>query len=273
VLAHAQHDAHPLLERVKFLAIAANNLDEFFMIRVATLTRQHRVGLNTRSPDGLTIEQQLSAARARAERMLIEIAGCWNDELLPLLATAGVQFLDRAQYMPEVARYLAAYFSANVSPALTPLAFDRGHPFPYISNRSKSFAVVVEDQGSTKFARVKVPDVLPRFIPIPATVSGRGGETFAFLEDVVRLNLAGLFPGVSIRSAHLFRIIRDTDIVLLEEEADDLLESVDQSLRALRHGPRHGRLAGADADSVATPQGHPICATHPLAQQCPRRCV
>jgi polyphosphate kinase len=249
VLAHAQHDGHPLLERVKFLAIAANNLDEFFMIRVATLARQHRLGLHTRSPDGLTVEQQLSAVRAAGERMLVAIASCWTDELLPLLAAAGVHFLDRAQHPPEVAKYLAAYFRANVSPALTPLAFDRGHPFPHISNRSKSLAVVVDDQGVTKFARVKVPDVLPRFIPIPAAISGRDGETFAFLEDVVRLNLAELFPGVGIRSAHLFRIIRDTDIVVTEEEADDLLESVDQSLRALRHGPI--ALLEADAEMPA----------------------
>jgi polyphosphate kinase len=250
VLAHAQNTLHPLLERVKFLAIAANNLDEFFMIRVATLTRQHRAGLNTRSPDGLTIEQQLYAARARAERMLLEIAACWNDELLPLLAAAGVHFLDRADFTADVATYLTTYFRTNISPALTPLAFDRGHPFPYISNRSKSFAVVVEDQGETKFARVKVPDVLPRFIPIPAALSGRGGETFAFLEDVVSLNLAGLFPGVRIRSAHLFRIIRDTDIVLQEGAADDLLESVDQSLKALRHGP----IALLEADAEMPPR-------------------
>ncbi len=246
VLAHAHSDAHPLLERVKFLAIAANNLDEFFMIRVATLTRQYRAGLATRSPDGLTVEQQLSAARARAGRMLTAIASCWNDRLLPLLASAGVHFLERDQYTPDVAAYLAGYFRDNVSPALTPLAFDRGHPFPYISSRSKSFAVVVEDQGSTKFARVKVPDVLPRFISIPAPLAGRPGETFAWLEDVVRLNLGELFPGVGVRSAHLFRIIRDTDIVLREEEADDLLESVDQSLRALRHGPI--TLLEAEAD-------------------------
>jgi polyphosphate kinase len=237
VLAHAQSDGHPLLERAKFLAIAANNLDEFFMIRVATLTRQLRAGLNTSSCDGLTIEQQLRAARSRAERSLRSFAACWKNDLLPRLASAGIHFLDAAQYEPAVARYLARYFTANVSPALTPLAFDRGHPFPYISNRSKSFAVVVEDQGVTKFARVKVPDVLPRFIPIPAEVSGHAGETFAFLEDVIRLNLSGLFPGFGIRSAHLFRIIRDTDIVLHEEEAEDLLEYVDQSLKALRHGP------------------------------------
>ena len=246
VLAHAQSNTHPLLERVKFLAIAANNLDEFFMIRVATLTRQHRAGLAGRSPDGLTVEQQLEAVRARAGRILIAIASCWTDGLLPLLASAGIHFLERAQYTPEVTAYLADYFRANVSPALTPLAFDRGHPFPYISSRSKSFAVVVEDQGTTKFARVKVPDVLPRFIPIPPSMAGRAGETFALLEDVVRLNLGELFPGVGVRSAHLFRIIRDTDIVLREEEADDLLESVDQSLRDLRHGPI--TLLEAEAD-------------------------
>src|SRR5215467_14072267 len=237
VLALAQADVHPLLERVKFLAIAANNLDEFFMIRVATLTRQLRAGLNTCSPDGLTVEQQLRAARGRAERSLRAFAECWTDELLPRLTSAGIHFLDGPQYEPAVASYLAEYFTSNISPALTPLAFDRGHPFPYISNRSKSFAIVAEDQSVTKFARVKVPDVLPRFIPIPRELCRQPGETFAFLEDVIRLNLAGLFPGVAIRSAHLFRIIRDTDIVLREEEADDLLESVGQSLKALRHGP------------------------------------
>jgi len=136
-----------------------------------------------------------------------------------------------------VAGYLADYFNANVCPVLTPLAFDPGHPFPYMSNRSKSFAIVVEDRGTTKFARVKVPDVLPRFIRLPRHIIGRPGHTFAFLEDVIRQNLSQLFPGVVIRSAHLFRIIRDTDIVLHEEDAEDLLESVDRSLRELRRGP------------------------------------
>jgi polyphosphate kinase len=249
VLAHASSDAHPLLERVKFLAIAANNLDEFFMIRVATLTRQLRAGLVTLSPDGLSVEQQLRAARTRAERSLRAFSECWEDQLRPRLRLAGIHFLDGADYSPAVAEYLADYFTANVSPVLTPLAFDRGHPFPYISNRSKNFAAVVEDQGVTKFARVKVPDVLPRFIPIPRDLSGRAGETFGFLEDVIRLNLAELFPGVGVRSAHLFRIIRDTDIVLREEGAEDLLESVDQSLKALRHGPI--TLLEVDADMPA----------------------
>ncbi len=104
--------------------------------------------------------------------MLIDIARCWDAELRPLLAAAGIHFLDPEQYHPKVKAYLADHFNANVCPVLTPLAFDPGHPFPYISNRSKSFAVVVEDQGSTKFARVKVPDVLPRFIPVPSSHSG-----------------------------------------------------------------------------------------------------
>ena len=237
VLDQARTDTHPLLERVKFLAIAANNLDEFFMIRVATLTRQLRAGLRTKSPDGLTIDEQLIAVRARADAMLRDIASCWDDALRPLLAAADVEFLDPGDYTPRVREYLAGYFTTNVRPVLTPLAFDPGHPFPYISNRSNSFAIAVEDQGVTKFARVKVPDVLPRFIPIPPSHSGRLGITLAFLEDVVLQGLPELFPGLIVSAAHLFRIIRDTDIVLREEDAEDLMESVDRSLKALRHGP------------------------------------
>jgi polyphosphate kinase len=237
VLDQARGEKHPLLERVKFLAIAANNLDEFFMIRVATLTRQLRAGLPAISPDGMTLAEQLAAVRPRAERMLEDIARCWEDTLRPLMAAAGVHFLDPEDYPPKVRAYLASYFSANVCPVLTPLAFDPGHPFPYISNRSKSLAVVVDDGGQTKFARVKVPDVLPRFVPIPPPHADGPGQCYAFLEDVIEQNLSELFAGVALRSAHLFRILRDTDIVLREEEAEDLLESVDRSLKAMRHGP------------------------------------
>ncbi|HEY7284093.1 MAG TPA: polyphosphate kinase 1 [Vicinamibacterales bacterium] len=246
VLDQARTGTHPLLERVKFLAIAANNLDEFFMIRVATLTRQVRAGLHTLSPDGLTVEEQLTTVRTRAERMLVEIARCWDEQLVFLLADAGIRVIDRAHYTPAVSAYLTDYFRANVCPVLTPLAFDPGHPFPYISNRSNSFAVVVEDQGAIKFARVKVPDVLSRFIRVPASVTGRAGDTFVFLEDVIRQNLSELFRGAQVRSAHLFRIIRDTDIVLREEGVEDLLESVDRGLKELRHGPI--TLLQTDAD-------------------------
>ncbi|RPI56904.1 MAG: polyphosphate kinase 1 [Acidobacteria bacterium] len=236
VLVQAKFEAHPLLERVKFLAIAANNLDEFFMVRVATLARQRRSGLEIAAPDGLTSGQCLAIVRTKAESMLRDIAECWEGTLRRMLQAEEITILEPADYTPNITDFLQDYFSGCVCPVLTPMAFDPGHPFPYISNRSNSFAVVVESDGRTRFARVKVPDVLPRFVAVPPLFSGRRGLTFALLEDIIRLNLGQLFPGMDIVDAHLFRVIRETDIVLQEEEAVDLLESVDQGLRATRHG-------------------------------------
>jgi polyphosphate kinase len=237
VLAQARLETHPLLERVKFLAIAANNLDEFFMVRVATLARQRRAGHEAATPDGLTARQELPMVRASAEGMLRQIAACWENTLRPLLAEQDIRIVEPSDFTPQIRAFLAEHFSQRVSPVLTPLAFDPGHPFPYISNRSTSFAIAVESEGRTRFARVKVPNVLSRFVPIPSAVTAQRGNAFALLEDVIRLNLPELFPGVEIISAHLFRVIRETDIVLQEEEAVDLLESVDQGLRDVRHGP------------------------------------
>jgi polyphosphate kinase len=236
VLAQAKSDAHPLLERLKFLSIAANNLDEFFMVRVATLARHRRSGLEHAGPDGLNAGQCLTMVRTRAEGMLRDIAECWETMLRPLLRAEDIVVVEPPDYSPQVLEFLQDYFSQRVCPVLTPLAFDPGHPFPYISNRSKNFAVVVESDGRTRFARVKVPGVLPRFVEVPPVVSGRRGLTFALLEDIIRLNLCQLFPGMDIVDAHLFRVIRETDIVLQEEDAVDLLESVDQGLREIRHG-------------------------------------
>ena len=118
---------------------------------------------------------------------------------------------------------------------LTPLAFDPGHPFPHISNQSKNLAVAVKHEGRTKFARIKLPPVLPRFIPLPPTLA-KDETVLLFLEDVVCANVQTLFPGTSVKSAHIFRVIRDTDMVIQEDEADDLLETVDQGLRQLSHG-------------------------------------
>ena len=224
---------HPLLERVKFLAIVGSNLDEFFMVRVATLRKRQRAGLEQVSPDGLTVSQQLAAIRERATQMMKDQAACWQDLLRPALADAGVTFLEEDQYTDKIRRYLAAYFKTDVFPLLTPLAFDPGHPFPYISNRSKNFAVAVRHNRRTKFARVKIPDILPRFVALPSTE----GPTFAFLEDVIRQNLDELFPNVEVLDAHLFRIIRDTDMEIQDDAAGDLLESVDQSLKKLREAP------------------------------------
>ena len=235
VLDQARDRRHPLLERVKFLSIVGTNLDEFFMIRVAVLLKQLRTHREHVSPDGLTTEQQLTMVRARARQMLDQQARCWNDALRPELAAHGIKFLDPTEYSEAVARYLAEYFQRELAPALTPLAFDPGHPFPHISNRSKNLAVAVKHEGRTKFARVKLPPVLPRFVALPASLAG-DGVAFAFIEDVVCANVESLFPGTTIKSAHVFRVIRDTDMVIQEDEADDLLETVDQGLRQLRHG-------------------------------------
>jgi polyphosphate kinase len=235
VLAQARDASHPLLERVKFLAITGTNLDEFFMIRVATTLKKLREEIEDVAPDGFNTEQQLEAMRARARQMLGDQASTWA-ELRKLLENEQVWFLDEDAWTPAVREYLSGYFSREICPVLTPLAFDPGHPFPFISNLSKNFAVVVRHGGRTKFARVKVPDVLPRFIPLPHSVSPAGGTTYVFLEDVIRVNIQELFTGTQVKGAYLFRIIRDTDLEIEEDEADDLLESIDRSLRQLRRG-------------------------------------
>lgn len=239
VLAQALDPSHPLLERVKFLAIVGTNLDEFFMIRVSTTIKKLKEGIEDVAPDGYNTEQQLYAMRERARRMLEQQVACWA-ELRPLLAAEGIHFIETSEWTPEIREYLASYFSREICPVLTPLAFDPGHPFPFISNLSKNFAVVVRHSGRTKFARVKVPDVLPRFITIPESMSPRAaaqnGVVLVFLEDVIRENLPELFPGTHVKGAHLFRIIRDADLAIEQDEADDLLESVDRSLKQLRRG-------------------------------------
>ena len=242
VLDQACDPAHPLLERVKFLAITADNLDEFFMVRVATLLKKYRAGVDGTSPDGLHAEQQLASIRGRAAQMLDDVATCWQELLRPLLESESIRFLEPADYTADVKAFLAGYFKVHIWPVLTPLAFDPGHPFPHISNLSTSLAVVVRHSGRTKFARVKVPDKLPRFVAIPER-KGKGAaaiekptQTFAFIEDVIKANIQELFPGTQVKSAHLFRVVRDTDMVIQEDEADDLLESVDRSLRQLRYG-------------------------------------
>jgi polyphosphate kinase len=236
VLTQARDRAHPLLERVKFLAIAANNLDEFYMVRLAGLLRHQRAGIDRRSPDGLDIDEQVLAVRGAAETMLDDLGRCWIDDLRPALADRGIHFLEPADYTTRVHAFLRQQFNAMVCPVLTPLAFDPGHPFPFMSNRSKNLAVVVRHRGETKFARVKVPDTLRRFVEIPAELT-EGGHWFAFLEDVIAANLPELFPGVDILSAHLFRIIRDSDMLLRgDDDSDDLLELVGRELRRVRHG-------------------------------------
>jgi len=149
VLDQANDPAHPLLERVKFLSITGSNLDEFFMVRVATLLKKYRAGIDDLSPDGLHTAPLLAAIRQRASQMLDDMATCWQELLRTQLESEGVRFLEPADHTPEVRAYLASYFKSHVWPVLTPLAFDPGHPFPHISNLSHNFAVVVRHSGRT----------------------------------------------------------------------------------------------------------------------------
>ncbi len=236
VLAQASDVSHPLLERVKFLAISATNLDEFFMVRVATLRKKLRAGIDDTSIDGLSTDEELEVIRARAGEQMAEQTRCWQEQLQPQLAAESIHFLDPGDYTPAVDQWLTEYFEAQVFPVLTPLAFDPGHPFPFISNLSMNLAVRVRHAGRTKFARVKVPGMLPRLVTLPAGLSPHAGTTFVFLEDIIRRNIRALFPGTTVEGAHLFRVIRDTDMVIQEDEADDLLESVDRGLKQLRYG-------------------------------------
>jgi len=235
VLEQARDGAHPLLERVKFFGITGRNLDEFFMIRVATTQKKLLEGIEDIAPDGYNTEQQLEAMRAGAMRLLQSQTVVW-EELRRELAAQRISFLEMDQWTTAIREHLSSYFSREICPVLTPLAFDPGHPFPLISNLSKNFAVVVRHGGRTKFARVKVPDVLPRFVPIPESLLPGGSQAFVFLEDIIRANMQELFPGTQVKSAHLFRVIRDADLEFDQEEADDLLETVDRSLKQLRHG-------------------------------------
>jgi len=236
VLAQAHDPDHPLLERVRFLSITASNLDEFFMIRVATLLRRLRAGADDVSADGLSTTQQLELVRRWTEAMTERLSACWDATLRPELSTHGIRLIDLNDLTDEMSSYLEAYFNREIFPVLTPLAFDPGHPFPHISNLSKNLAVVVRHGGRTKFARVKLPDVVSRFVALPRELSGGEGVALVWLEDVVRANLQRLFPGATVTAAHLFRVIRDADLVIQEDEADDLLETIDQSLKQRRRG-------------------------------------
>ena len=236
VLDQARDAAHPLLERVKFLAITAANLDEFFMIRVAATLKKLRAGADEVSPDGYNTEQQLAAMQTRARRMIEDQSVVWH-ELRAALTSAGIHLLDAAAWTPEIAAHLTRVFTTDVEPVLTPLAFDSGRPLPYIANRSMSFAVALRHGGRKRFARVSVPAVLPRFIQLPQALTGSPELTFVLLEDVVRANLASLFLGGTVEDAHLFRVVRDADIQIDHDEAQDLLETVEGGLKQLHHGP------------------------------------
>ncbi len=231
VLHEAQDPRNPLLERLKFLGIVSSNLDEFFQIRVAGLKDQLAAGYSERSPDGLTPEQQLRSIAAVVRELVHEHARCLHDDVLPALVRHGVALLDMAELGAEERQRLDRYFRDNVFPVSTPLAVDPAHPFPYISNLSVSLAVHLRGtDGDERFARVKVPKILPRWVAV------EGGARFVPLEQVITANVEALFPGVEILGCYAFRITRNTDFEVDHDEAEDLLSTIQEEVRNRRFG-------------------------------------
>ncbi|WP_017721124.1 RNA degradosome polyphosphate kinase [Kamptonema formosum] len=250
VLHEALDPRTPLLERLKFLAIFSSNLDEFFMVRVAALKEQVEANVSKLTPDGRTPSEQLSAISQRLRPMVAQQHRHFEEILRPALADRGIHILEYMDLSQEQRLYLQRYFEEHLFPVLTPLAVDPGHPFPYISNLSLNLAVVVKDPETEEeyFARVKVPKLLPRFVPLPCELeswhskSGRPSFSFVPLEQVIAHNLEFLFPGMNIQEYHAFRVTRNADLGLEEDEADDLLQAIEQELRKRRFGGSVVRL-------------------------------
>ena len=224
----------PLLERAKFCAIFSANLDEFFMVRVAGVKKRFAEQFDLVTDDGLKPDKQLQAIREALVPLVTMEHEFFESTLRPELHKHGVKLLDYKNIDKKHQHYLKTYFQEKLFPVLTPLAVDPAHPFPYISNLSLNLIVIVRDRetGEQNFARVKVPSVLPRFVKIPETAN----HTFVPLEQVIANNLEALFPGMEILSYYPFRITRDAELDIEEEEADDLISALQEELRKQKFG-------------------------------------
>jgi len=249
VLHEACDDRTPLLERLKFLGIFCSNLDEFFMVRVAALKQQVEAKVSLLTPDGRTPQQQLDDIQSALIPQVKKQHQHFEQVLRPLLANHGIHILNYIDLNQTQRNHLDSYYEEQVFPVLTPLAVDPSHPFPFISNLSLNLAVVVKNPDTDEefFARVKVPSVLPRFLPLPRELATPDNEKPIHwvgvpLEQAIAHNLESLFPGMNIQEYHPFRITRDADLVLEEDEADDLLLAIEQELRKRRLGGSPVRL-------------------------------
>jgi polyphosphate kinase len=244
VLDEAIDPSNPLLERVKFLSIVGSNIDEFFMVRVAGLKKQVDAGVVDLPPDGLTPAEQLAEIRKISINLMKSASDFLLNDLIPSLKDAGIYLLDYKELNKQQKDTIETYYRDVIFPVLTPLAFDPGHPFPHISNLSLNLAVLLKDKkGINHFARIKVPNTLPRLVPIKRSSGGvrKDGTVpynhyFVWLEQVISANVASLFPGMEVIESHPFRIIRDADMVIQELEAADLLETMEQTVRQRRFG-------------------------------------
>lgn len=239
---HETQAEHPLLERVKFLAIFHSNMDEFFMVRVSGLKQQFKLGLTTTSSDGLLPREQLATVHRTLTQLFAESNAIWRDQLHTQLAEANIHVLRYEELSKSQRNKLRAYFEREIFPVLTPFASDPSRPFPHISNLSLNLAVLVRDPqtGDLRFARVKVPPALPRLVPLkrfdPDQLSTPAVQKFVWSEEVIAANLDRLFAGMEIVAAHPFRVTRNSDMELQEEEADDLLLMMEDNLRQRHFG-------------------------------------
>ena len=232
VLELAEDRTVPLLERAKFLAIFASNLDEFFMVRVAGLRRRIAAGIAVKAASGLLPREVLARVLDQSHELMLRQAHCWRHDVLPALAAEGIE-LTRWDQLSELERSeLSVLFDEKVYPVLTPLAVDPAHPFPYISGLSLSLAVVMRNPNTDEglFARVKVPETMKRFVEI-------GPQRFVPLEDVIAAHLDRLFPGMAIEQHHTFRVTRNEDVEVEEDDAENLLQALERELMRRRFGP------------------------------------
>ena len=241
VLEEALDESNPLLERLKFLSIFSSNLDEFFMIRVSGLKEELR-DANVISPDGMTPAQQLAKTRERILGLIDEQARCLREDILPQLQQTGLSLVAYESLSRHEKENLKDYFMEKVFPILTPLAVDPSHPFPYISPLSVNIGLMVQAASDVKFigrgrgvdsrfVRIKVPSLVPRLVPV-----GTSGTRFVLLEHLIEANIEELFPGMKPGPCHRFRVTRDADIEIRDEEAEDLLSLIQEELRARRFG-------------------------------------
>ena len=254
VLEEAADPSNPWLERLKFLAIFSSNLDEFFEIRVAGLQQQVYAGVEPQDygADGMAPAEQLAAIDRRTHELVAEQYRILNDEVLPGLATGGVQRVRLEDLTDAERRHVDTLFRASIAPVLTPLAIDPGHPFPHVHNKSLNIALVVErkngGQKRRHFAVVQVPAVLDRVVIV--STHGEGRVRFVLLEDIIARHLGELFGGLRVVSHTVFRVTRNTDLTIEEEDAEDLLEMIEESLRQRRRSDPVRLEISSDADET-----------------------
>ncbi|PWW55373.1 RNA degradosome polyphosphate kinase [Actinokineospora spheciospongiae] len=238
VLALAEDASQPLLERAKFLAIFASNLDEFYMVRVAGLKRRNETGLSVRSADGLTPREQLAYISKRNQELVEQHSKAFTDRVRPALSECGIKISTWSELTEEERTRLSHYFRGQVFPVLTPLAVDPAHPFPYISGLSLNLAVTVRDPegGTERFARVKVPDNVPRLVPIDRSADEQVA-IFLPLEELIAAHLGSLFAGMEVSEVHAFRVTRNADLEVEEDRDEDLLQALERELAQRRFGP------------------------------------